>query len=660
VQRLRTSGILHFVIASPDGRMSPWYTASLGDTAHGITTTLEDYQKLFDYTPGISHTVVGKRVEFEKDTDSDDAPQITYTSDPREDFWKTLRYPGPWRDDLTADDKSRTEWGEWAYLQRNKSARLIQLQRERREIDQTSPPVLSERVQAFPLAGALLVAVAGSAPDLQRASKAALAVLRDPATCFFYFAEMVAEIVNADDIPLLFAFSSVITVALLDPELTDCGRRRAWLRNAAPYEFTLETLPVDLTAPAKALHSLWQQCTEPEQLIDSGLYCTPASMPCAITDLTTGMNAVKVEGGVEDLTARIDTLLYEAREARQWSVPWGARVAVEIGPFNSLRIYEMDGEFACHFLDNSERFYLVSMGLRGGRATYASLPILRSEIKEQGEQEWNEKGRYALLLIAAAIIRDFLVVEDRESVFTGRSFRRRRHGQNLISVIYLPRVRYSRPSSKRPPVDGDTLARARHSVAQHLRKAKHSSEQQRLLAQKYGVSVPPGYTFVRPHARGGVSDTERLRIYRSRSASLMLYDVVDPGPNTTTPEWFKFERDCAKVLRSRGMDVVHHAANAKDGDGGMDLFCVDANQQKWVAQCKCWALHRAVGPEVVRELGGAMQLVDAGTDSTSRGILLTTSTFSSGAVLAAKELSIELIDGAHLASLIAACETSVT
>jgi restriction endonuclease Mrr len=55
-----------------------------------------------------------------------------------------------------------------------------------------------------------------------------------------------------------------------------------------------------------------------------------------------------------------------------------------------------------------------------------------------------------------------------------------------------------------------------------------------------------------------------------------------------------------------------------------------------------------------------MQLVDAGTDSTSRGILLTTSTFSSGAVLAAKELSIELIDGAHLASLIAACETSVT
>ena len=92
----------------------------------------------------------------------------------------------------------------------------------------------------------------------------------------------------------------------------------------------------------------------------------------------------------------------------------------------------------------------------------------------------------------------------------------------------------------------------------------------------------------------------------------------------------------------------------------MDLFCVDANQQKWVAQCKCWALHRAVGPEVVRELGGAMQLVDAGTDSTSRGILLTTSTFSSGAVLAAKELSIELIDGAHLASLIAACETSVT
>jgi len=225
--------------------------------------------------------------------------------------------------------------------------------------------------------------------------------------------------------------------------------------------------------------------------------------------------------------------------------------------------------------------------------------------------------------------------------------------RNIQTIIYLPRTRYNRPHGSRIAVDHEALARAQHSVQHHLRRVGTSSQHQQLLARQYGVFVPAGYTFVRPHERGGLPIEDRKRIYRSRSASAMLFEAMDPGPNTTSPAWFKFERDCAKVLRARDMTVVHHAAN-RDADGGMDLFAIEPGDQKVVVQCKCWALTRPVGPDVVRELAGTIKLVDANSGSTSRGVLITTSRFTDGAVLTAKELAIELIDGAAFARLLAA------
>ncbi|WP_256943379.1 restriction endonuclease [Achromobacter xylosoxidans] len=47
--------------------------------------------------------------------------------------------------------------------------------------------------------------------------------------------------------------------------------------------------------------------------------------------------------------------------------------------------------------------------------------------------------------------------------------------------------------------------------------------------------------------------------------------------------------------------TVHQSAN-RDGDGGVDLYAVDGDNKSWIVQCKCWAQHRTVGPEVAREL----------------------------------------------------------
>ena len=218
-------------------------------------------------------------------------------------------------------------------------------------------------------------------------------------------------------------------------------------------------------------------------------------------------------------------------------------------------------------------------------------------------------------------------------------------------ITYLPRVRYSQIHPGGMPLDQETIARSRHAVAAHLRRVNNASAAQRFLAQKFGVSLPPGFTFVRPHERGGGAQEDLIRVYRSRSASRMIFQAIDNAADRTQPAWFVFEKDCAQLLASMGMQVIHQAAH-RDGDGGVDLYAVDAEGQSWVVQCKCWSLKRPVGPGTVRELEGAIRLADHGSETRSKGKVITTSTFTKGAMAAAELLGFELIDGNRLATLL--------
>ena len=60
-----------------------------------------------------------------------------------------------------------------------------------------------------------------------------------------------------------------------------------------------------------------------------------------------------------------------------------------------------------------------------------------------------------------------------------------------------------------------------------------------------------------------------------------------------------------------------------------------------------------MGPDVVRELEGAIRLADLGSEKRSKGMILTTSTFTSGAMSAALELGFQVIDGPRMARLLA-------
>lgn len=365
-----------------------------------------------------------------------------------------------------------------------------------------------------------------------------------------------------------------------------------------------------------------------------------------------------LEGSIEDAEVRIQALLREAQEARQWSIPWGARVALNFGPFMAIRIFEREGEFACHFLDPEDQYFTVAIGIGRESPTLATHPLLRHR-NDDGQVMYNEDAITALKLIAAAVIRDFLVVEERESVFGARTLSGQTRARAKVSVIYLPRVRYSAPSNDRLfalPMD-EASARGRHSVTQHLRRAKEASPAQRFLAQSYGIALPEGFTFVRAHERGQLQQQEQLRIYRSRSASRMLYEALDVTPTGSRPAWFEFEKDCARLLRHRGMHVIHRAAH-RDPDGGVDLFAVDEKGQAWVVQCKCWAVHRDITPAIIRELMGAMEVASAGSSSKCAGMVLTTSRFSSGGRQLAHEQGIEIVDGEQIATMLSCLRES--
>ncbi len=110
-------------------------------------------------------------------------------------------------------------------------------------------------------------------------------------------------------------------------------------------------------------------------------------------------------------------------------------------------------------------------------------------------------------------------------------------------------------------------------------------------------------------------------------------------------EWGSFEELVAQVLRAKGFVAE---VTQPTSDGGIDVI---AHRQeplvrgKYVVQCKNWS--NPVGVGVVRDLYGAMT-----HERASKGIVITTSSFTQGAIEFAKDKPLELIDGEQWRALV--------
>lgn len=665
---LRQKGRFLMTVATPDGQHSGWMEADLYAGMNSDTPSSSAMDAQWEFlTPGIPRSNIHERFDpFSLDdvVSRDERVEIPIWPDASSDAWAELAHNGPWADDLDAKDRARAAWGRQALRNRGRAAGFVQAILDRQLLDDVRPVVdsdgmwlepgpLQERattlVKRAPLIGRWLAGMAGPEPSAQASYEACFAVLQDPYSLFCFLDKFMQILNDAADDVLAEAAKGMFEAALLDARITRSGSHRPWMANTSGYGLEMKAAAIDMEAPLDDIEELWRCGLEIMDLLDAGLRLTPHDFPVPLGVICESLQNVVLECSYDEAEGTIQKMLREAQEARQWSIPWGARVEVDFGPFVATRIFESNGEFSCHFLDSADRYHHVAIGITGDPPRAASAHLIRPR-EDDGEVMWNTDAELSLKLIAAAIIRDFLVVEQRERLFNVRPMRRRIRGRDVRTVIYLPRVRYSTPHSDRFSVGETSAGRPKHSVAPHLRRASTASAAQRFLAQRYGMHIPEGFTFVRPHERGNAGDDERIRTYRSRSASRMIFDEVSTAPAGSRPAWFDFEKDCLRLLTLRGLRVVHQSAN-RDGDGGVDLYAVDEDSQSWIVQCKCWAQHRTVGPEIVRELYGAIALANRG-GTKSRGILITTSGFSSGAVAAAVEFGFELINGEQFANFL--------
>ena len=663
-----------FIVISSSGFATDLYEASFPLITDPSDQNMLSLESLWGLST--DHLNEGTLASFPEREVQDDLsrPMISKFVDPEQeqsDFWATMNADGPWSKDANRLDCQRASWGQRAMQQRLSAIAQIEnlrlgdeprtqllaiLDADSQLEESKDAATLRLLIQASPRISALFRAVGDSlASSYEVIHQAGVAIWRDSDAAYRIF-EVILLLHSRGLHELQEVILSALTYALIDCEITCQGTERPWLYlNSHQKSLHLRTVAIETGRPKEDYADLWQCCIDISEIVNSGMRIDGSYFPFPLGKLSKLLESVKLDSNYQEAESHVLSLLQEAQAARQWSVPWGALVKFEFGPFEALRVFETDGEFCCYFLDSENRYFHVALNLNQQPPSAESTRLVRGS-PETGDLDWNHDAMISIKLIAAAIIRDFLIVEDRSTIF---SERRMSHGAGRLkrrnSVIYLPRVKYSSPCLAKANASSPRPRLSSHHVVGHARRVSNPSASQRFLAQRYGFSLPLGFTFVRPHFRGSFDDSSQIKIYRSRSASRMIFTEIKGPTSGTIPKWFEFEQDCARLLRSRNLNVIHQSAE-RNVDGGVDLYAEGPSGQTYIVQCKCWAAHRHVGPDVIRELEGAIRYADMGSSCESKGVVITTSRFTSGAIEVGRALGYELIDGEAFSALTSTIE----
>jgi hypothetical protein len=446
VQRIREIGYFYFALIGRAG-CSPFFRIDFSHRPEALNA----YRALF--------------------TLPDEDPFLRTNPDFRDeelDFWDLMGWEkAHWHNELSMEDKAQAKWAEVCVLVRRKLAQLLANEvsaEPARSGFYESPESEAEVRERFPSLFATVASLQAQPLSLFRAyhamhgtlndSRALLALLLNgtPTTrCFF-----------SDD--GCFLLRQVLQLCLLSPQTTRSGTRRPWLDGRSNSEsMAVRYWENDLSAGPERADLVWMAMLDEREWIDAGYILDGGDCPMGTRRLGEACKMLKLHGSIEDGQAILHETIAEANEARQWSVPWGARVEVGLGELRYVDIYELEGEFMCYFRDQADRYAMVAVGL--GASPACAPPRILSKDKETGEFTECPESALALALIAAAIVRDFVVVENRESQFLARVGTRRVRGTSEKIVVYLPRTRYQRAEvGSRDTAEHDYSTRAPHAV----------------------------------------------------------------------------------------------------------------------------------------------------------------------------------------------------
>lgn len=129
-----------------------------------------------------------------------------------------------------------------------------------------------------------------------------------------------------------------------------------------------------------------------------------------------------------------------------------------------------------------------------------------------------------------------------------------------------------------------------------------------------------------------------VRIRHRRQQARTLQGLLELTPSG-------FEEAVASLLRALGYRHVKVTGGA--GDLGADITCRAASGEPVVVQCKRWAPGHRVGSAVLQAFIGMVYV----QHRAARGLVVTTSSFTSAARALARRHRIELIDGSSLADV---------
>ena len=247
------------------------------------------------------------------------------------------------------------------------------------------------------------------------------------------------------------------------------------------------------------------------------------------------------------------------------------------------------------------------------------------------------------------INRDVTLGPVRHRVPTGMKTNRKR-------IIYLPRIKYNYIGDRKA-LDNEVQSLRKNSGGfrnHHIRKLPEGAKAsllQMTLARRQAIEIPTGSTYVRAHMFGSKEMSPQEIEYRSRRMTGSLYfseAAIYKAEEIINMSWAGFEEHCRKIVEKMGWEIT----KVRNRDDGIDIEAfrsvVSGEKEKMVrlfVQCKHWKKNN-IPPGVIRDLLGAKELEDK--EYETELMIITSSRFSSGAVMKAREKSIKLIDGNDL------------